>query len=132
MPLSKDQLDTWFTYHAPTEDTAPKHAAINEAFERFGRTLQSADGLSVKDQYTLVNNDTRGLAEVIDTNCPDSDDKTAAIRCVRLVRNFLNEVITNDTRKEDCVNPEPLVMGALTYLYAARFQANSAIACGGK
>lgn len=52
-----DKLQNWFTYHKPTEADIPKYLAVREAALSFAR--------------------------VIDANCPDGADKTAAIRKVR-------------------------------------------------
>jgi Xaa-Pro aminopeptidase len=58
MPLISDKdVEHWFTYHKPTEDQLPKYEAIRTAG--------------------------KALAEAIRQNCPDSADRSAAIRKVR-------------------------------------------------
>ena len=53
----KSKISNWFTYHAPNSDDIEKYSAIRE----YGKDF----------------------AHAIDANCPDSADKTAAIRKVR-------------------------------------------------
>lgn len=129
MPLSPEQLDNWFTYHAPTEETAPKYAAIRAA--EIGCALDIddaiADDCDRSIRFNRINAATRRFAEVIDANAPDSADKSAAIRCVRLARNAANEaIVADEDHAADC-----RVICAQN-LAAARWQANSAIACGGQ
>ncbi len=52
-----DKIQHWFTYHPPTEDDIPKYLAIRQS------------GL--------------GLARIIYDLCPNSADKSVAIRKVR-------------------------------------------------
>ena len=144
MPLTHDQLDNWFTYHAPTDETSVKYGAIRlaeqEAHSLFAglrsRLALAYGGINIdENQLTIddcdkVNAVTRTLAELIDANAPDSADKAAAIRCVRLARNGANEWIMSN------VSGYPLHVDSLALataeLVKARWQANSAIACGGK
>lgn len=56
-PISDDQLENWFTYHAPSSDEPAKYQAIREAGKNLARTIRD--------------------------NCPPSADTTAAIRKVR-------------------------------------------------
>lgn len=130
--MTPEQREAWFTYHTPTEETAPKYTAIREA-EFACHIAFAALGA---DDYTLtladcaeVNRVTREFAMVIDANAPDCADKDAAIRCVRLARNAANERVVS------------VVYGFPTHINAsaeasrqlvlARWQANSAIACNG-
>ena len=134
--MTPEQLDNWFTYHPPTEETAPKYAAIRAAEEAVhalfyrirSRDLPDAMPLSPA-VCDLVNAATRTFAEVIDANAPDSADKSAAIRCVRLARNGANETIMVSLRGP--FMGDPLDM-AREEIIKARWQANSAIACNGK
>lgn len=140
--LSPDQLDNWFTYHPPTEETAPKYAAIRSAEDRvqrhfaalrarlaFDGSNQGEHPLTV-DDCAGVNVLTRAFVEVIDANAPDGDDKSAAIRCVRIARNAMNEWVMSR------VAGFPLHIDsaaeATRQLVMARWQANGAIACGGR
>lgn len=141
--LSQSQLDNWFTYHAPTDETGPKYLAITsceyECRDLFTHAITHHD----------INGKLRQFAELIDQLAPDSADKTAAIRCVRIARNALNEAlmlankIDGPARNLDehgaraiATGPERAISLAVTtarqQLLMARWQANSAIACGGK
>jgi hypothetical protein len=53
----QDKLDNWFSYHAPEGDQAERYEQIRAAGKAFAEKL----------------------AEL----CPDSADRTAAIRCIR-------------------------------------------------
>lgn len=133
MPLSKETLDNHFSYHALTEETTPNYAAIRAAeFEchKLCGSMSMAEYTATAADYDTVNATLRTFAEVIDANAPDSADKAAAIRCVRLARNALNEHVAS------CLLSYPVHINMLAeasrQLVLARFQANSAIACGGK
>jgi len=52
-----DKIQNWFTYHSPTDESIPKYKAIRDA------------GLA--------------FARVINESCPDSADKSTAIRSAR-------------------------------------------------
>lgn len=129
MPVNPDH----FVYHAPTDDTAPRYAAIRAA-ERachdVAGSLTMAEYTATEADYYVVNNTLRRFAEAIDAAAPDSADKTASIRCVRLARNALNEHIAA------CIGGFPThincIAEAARQLTLARWQANSAVACGGK
>lgn len=129
MPISPEQLENWFTYHAPTSETTPKYVAIRAAELACAMDIDDAiaDDCDRKFRYDRINKATRTFAEIIDANAPDSTDKSAAIRCVRLARNAANEAITAEP--DHVADLRVLCAQNLT---AARFQANSAIACGGK
>lgn len=126
--MTPDQLDNWFTYHPPTEETAPKYKSIRAAEYRCAEDIADAGGnFTGAEAFSRINAATRTFAEVIDANAPDSADKSAAIRCVRIARNCANEaVIAEESHRGD------LLTMCAQNLTAARFQANSAIACGGK
>ncbi len=59
MPVEapKDQIENLFTYHVPTEEQ--------------------------KDSYVVIREKAMEFARVIDENCPESPDRTAAIRYLR-------------------------------------------------
>jgi len=148
--LTTEQIGNWFTYHAPTEETAPKYAEIRAAEigmadvlatlhanvnDRFGVGTMEKVSLAF---YGRVNLEASGMVRVIDANAPDCADKTAAIRCVRLVRNAANEVTAalvacqerGDLYSLDWF--EAVLTIARAELFKARWQACSAIACGGR
>jgi len=132
--MTEEQLDHWFTYHPPTDETSPKYAAIAAA--------EIALALIFRDQTHLVDAGEspnfqeityaiRGYADVINRDAPDSADKTAAIRCVRLGRMAANEclVAIKDCRKMAAIELSKLAQAEWT---KARWQACAAIACEGK
>jgi hypothetical protein len=134
--LTTEQLDNWFTYHPPTEEQAPKYAHIRNIEEVFRKTLLFNAIPAAKTPlaaYSMINDAARNLAYAIDANAPDCADKDAAIRCVRIARNAANEAIATmngDGVMEEMINA--CIQVAIENAMAARWQANSAIACGGK
>lgn len=135
--MTEEQRHAWFTYHAPTPETAPKYAAIRDAEIAFilnvTQTVYEV-GPDVAQVYREINRSARQMAEVIDGNAPDSADKTAAIRCVRLARNLFNEWATQRTMPKERQSWQDITIlftHAELELLKARMQANSAIACGG-
>lgn len=187
MPLTPDQLDNWTTHHPPTEETAPKYAAIRAAEARLhdaifgevwrlrevhghehearslydtwkdqpgwvpwvegGNSVRQTDARRAVGGYHsppeltpntgVVNLAAREFMVAIDTHAPDSADKTAAIRCVRLARNAANEALYAVPREKSTpiyawVTVDTMKAEAHRQIVLARFQACSAIACGGK
>lgn len=126
--MTPEQAETWFTYHAPTDETAPKYGAIREAEQAAAAAVRLGTDPNCPEPthvcYGNVNAACRAFAVVIDAHCPDGYDKDAAIRAVRLARNAANEAIAIG-------DPGRLCAIALTKLQEARWQANGAIACGG-
>jgi len=57
MPITPQELDDWFTYHAPKGNQP--------------------------ERYVLIRDTARALADVIVNNTPSSADQTAAIRKLR-------------------------------------------------
>lgn len=128
-----DQLDNWFTYHPPTDETAPKYAAIRAAEAACFAVFDAAWSGSMDNRaYGPVNEACRAFAVAIDENCPDSADKSAAIRCVRLARNAANEELAFLIQSGGSGGNPALETQANDNLRAARWQANAAIACGGR
>ena len=146
-------FDTRFKYQPPTDEQKPKYAAItakerdiiNNVFAPLRSTREAPPATFFDD----VNRALREFAELIDQHCPESADKTAAIRCVCLARNAANEgavllkrwtaaVIEAERQSESRVSDEGgnalseaqwCHEMALRELRKARYQANSAIAC---
>jgi hypothetical protein len=155
MGLTTEQLDNWFTYHEPRNETEVEaFKAIGTAFKlaleesvsatnngvylranelgiKPGTPLHSKDFQSVFNQ---VNTALRNFVEVIDAHCPDSADKSAAIRCVRLARNAANEGIVMHMKRlqELPRHEEDWAVWLTQQLTHARWQASAAIACRGK
>jgi len=152
---TEEQLDHWFTYHPPTEDAGPKYAAIGRAtatcvslvLEQF----QKAQGVDdLQPIFREITGACHGLAHVINTMAPESADKAAAIRCVRLARMAANETVLTLSKipplphghmRGDLSEEQAQVLADRATdivrifdaeMLKARWQANSAIACGGK
>lgn len=145
--ISKEQLNKWFTHHPPTPETAPKYAAIREAESVAARPLVAILNGGTLATYDAVNTSCRAFVEAVDANAPGGDDKAAAIRCVRLARNAANEALAlhatenaghplagarppESDWQQPSYNVIMLVREAEAELRRARWQANSAIACG--
>lgn len=144
MPLTTETLDLWFTYHPPTEETRRLYAAIRDAEEVMHTTMLYVVGTARRHEGAMgdvlgllfgqVNAAARAFAVAIDTAAPESADKTAALRCVRLARNAANEAIVS-ARAEQSGSPvrvwassQTLLNIAHAEIVKARWQANSAIA----
>jgi hypothetical protein len=68
-PYSSEEIVAeFFKYHAPTERTIPKYAAINQVAKNF--------------------------AEVVLANCPPGTDRTTAIYSIRTARMIANAAIS--------------------------------------
>ncbi|NDE81318.1 MAG: hypothetical protein EB037_10450 [Actinobacteria bacterium] len=132
MPMTRAQRDNWFTYHFPTTETEPKHKAILEKERSVRLSIAQAfhDGLVGAALYQLISNGCEAFAVLIDGLAPDSADKSAAIRCVRLAYDAYNEAATPVDGAAN-KNQTWLIGIAEAELVKARWQANSAIACGG-
>ena len=175
--MTQEQLDNWFTYHAPVDDeqlaevaynswrdqpgwvpwvvggnsdkqdqarretrghgTAPKYAAIRAAENNviLDVTATSYEGVTVVVLHDRINAACKHFAQVINSLAPDSDDKKAAIRCVRLARNLFNEWAAESskpTSERHWTDPRSLFVAAELELCKARMQANSAVALDGK
>lgn len=134
--LTTEQIDNWFTYHAPTEEQAPKYAEIKRAERVFRDTLLTfviPNAGNPGECFAEITHAARCLVQAIDYNAPDCADKMAAIRCVRLARNAANEAVmtlNGDGVLEEMVSL--LIQTALQEALKARWQACSAIACGGR
>jgi len=129
-------LDAQFTYHAPTPEQAPKYAAIRQAeqvvadiIDGFDAEHPHANDIGGTKFYSAVNEATHGFAKAVLEHCPPSADASASIRCIRLVRNALNEFLAMQARG---VYAGRVLAIAGDELYKARWSASSAIALEGK
>lgn len=132
---TKEQFDNWFSYHGPDAETAPHYAAVRAAeAEAHGLTLKLAMSTTIFTPALCeeVSAATRAFAEVVDREAPDCADKAAAIRCIRLARNAMNEVIMVHAPDSGDHFLFQGLQRAREQLQQARWQANSAIACRGK
>jgi hypothetical protein len=135
--LSYWDRENLFVYHPPTAETQPKYDAIRAAEQRclvFAHHLWNGTPTM---GYEDVNRCCRAFAETIDLNAPDSADKSAAIRNVRLARNAMNEYIaTKGTYVIPAGIPQELRLDTTHFLadtcmrelFQARFQACAAVA----
>jgi hypothetical protein len=123
--ITAETLDNWFTYHPPTDETKPKYAVIADAYQA------ALDAFHDQPTFESVTTAARKFVEAIIAVCPPSADATAAIRCVRLARNAKNDHLCQRGGKE--YDPR-LDFGQIAreQLLFARYQANAAIACGGR
>lgn len=118
-----------FTYHPPTDETAPKYAAIREAADRCIEVIAG----NAEHSYDVINTVTRAFAEAIMEHAPRCADRTAAIRNVRLARMVANEVasyVQQGRRMPDVIQDAMADKFSLTIL-EARWWACSAIALDG-
>lgn len=134
--MTDAQRAAWFTYHAPTDETAPRYAAIRAAENAvlLDITQTIYENVETSVLYDQINRSTRRFAEVIDEQAPDCADKDAAIRCVRLARNLFNEYAAQAAfpkAQQSWGDARALFGAAELELTRARMQASGAIACGG-
>jgi len=139
-------LDTLFTYHAPTAEQAPKYLAIRQAETEARDVIATIHANLIGHYiekvtpatYASVNDACKQFARAVCDNCPGSADTSAAVRCIRLARNAMNEVIAGHLANEergDIFDVDYLkhILGmAGDELLKARWQASSAIALEGK
>lgn len=151
MMLTSAQIDDLFTYVPPDEKRAAAHGAINAAAGEVSNTL-----VFITDQlleitggshwrgnpafspqafsplFGILTESCKQFAIIANQNCPPSADLAASIRCIRLVRNAMNELIcrARAARGYPLVNIEDdnLLRIARDELCKARWQANAAIA----
>jgi hypothetical protein len=142
-----EQLDLLFTYHPPTDETAPKYAAITSAEEHLHDAIFNAL-FKVREQhntnppayvidYDSVNAAARSFYEAIDANCPPSADKSAAFRCVILAKMCANRGLLNAAREIDTPIHRWNAADNMAHLaheqaILAGLQAAKSIACGGR
>lgn len=126
--MTSEQRDNWFRFHAPTEETKAKHIAIRAAELRAAMDIDDALGnFTGAEAFARINAACLAFAEVIDAEAPDSADKSAAIRCVRLARNAANEAVVGDEGRA-----ADMRVICAQELLKARWLAGSAVACGGR
>ncbi len=121
-----EELDAWFTYHAPTATTAPLFERVNAAWLE---ALNTCLGRRDPPTFDTINAACRAFVVAIDESAPPCADTSAALRCVRLARNAANEKITGRGRQPWDQELARIVEAELA---KARWQANAAIAIGVK
>ena len=132
MPIIKANLDHWFTYHPPTDDTGPKYATILAAEQECQALVHRIAGgaISGVSGFAEVTTTVRAFADLCLDLVPGSADLSAAIRCIRLARNACNECLALSERNESY--SIWLIDIARAEFTKARWQANAAIACEGR
>ena len=134
------QLNAWFVYHAPTDDTKPRYEAIRKkeedahvvvthalngvVWDDAEKELRPAKGLP--ERFAEINRICKELAQTIEQHAPGCADTTVAVRAVRLAKMYANEAVVLGQ-----VTGDAAVVQAHEQLRQARFWANAAIACGG-
>jgi len=133
-------LAHWFTFVPPsTPEEAAKHVAIRDAETVCAEAV--ANAITAGD-FPAVTAATFAFATVINEQCPESADKTAAIRCVRIARMAANEAVLQSrkiaTAKTERQAGDLATLAnqcgglALQHLTLARYQASASIALGGR
>lgn len=133
-------LAHWFTFTPPASAAdKDRHVAIRDAETVCATAISEA--ITVGD-FPAITTATFAFATVINEQAPESADKTAAIRCVRIARMAANEAVlqarkigTSKTEGQaaDYIQAANQCGGlALQHLTLARYQASSAIALDGR
>lgn len=142
--ITQADLDRWFTYHPPTADVVEHYKAIRMGEVACNKVVDSLirayrehpEAASLPEQrsrsHTGVNVVLRAFASTVLEHAPDSADRTASIRAIRLARNALNEAIAADFSYPDGDAARSFMFERATVaLLDARWQACAAVACGG-
>jgi hypothetical protein len=135
MSATREKFEAWFADLGKlTPDQERAQAAVSKAHADADDLLSRLAKLDpvLTCDVDAVNGALFALALAIETNAPESADKSAAIRCVRLARMAALEFIS--ARQADpAEKPRTgLTTMALWEIDKARWQANSAIALDGK
>lgn len=147
--MTEEQLDHWFSYHPPTEETKPRLIAVEQAFrdsqkgmrEALAKLVGSTSQEAMVEVHRSLATSLRHLAGVINEQAPDCADKDAAIRCLRLARTAGNEAVVITGQATSASGEEAdrgfeyaERLGAImdAECLKARWQAFAAIACGGR
>jgi hypothetical protein len=128
---TQEQIDHWFGFHPPTEVTKPIFDALDAAAEVCRLSVQDATFPSAEvpkaARFAAVAVSVQTFAQAINKAAPESADKTAAIRCLRLARMAANRAINAKGAAGDRV-----ALRALDEIDGAHWNASAAVACGGK
>lgn len=134
-PISLDEL---FTYHPPDEEQREKYHKLLLAFT----AVLEAGKAAMKEAATpdapaeeLAKGFTascKAYAELINEFCPPSADRTAAIRCLRLARNAVNDVLFGMKQFPHGLSQFPFHVIFETELIRCRYQSNASIALAGR
>ena len=116
--MTRKTAEELFTYRAPDSVTKHRHDAINHAAASLKTIIDAVAFEPIG--FDEVNACCTALYSAIEENCPPSPDMSAALRCVRLCRNGLNDFIVN--RDMRCIE------FAHQQLLSARYNANGGVA----
>jgi len=133
-------LAHWFTFTPPVNEAdKDRHVKIRDAETVCAEAVSNA--ITAGD-FPAITTATFAFATVINEQAPESADKTAAIRCVRIARMAANEAVlqsrkiaTAKTERQagDLATVANQCGGlALQHLTLARYQASASIALGGR
>ncbi len=137
-PKPQFDFDELFTYHPPTEEQAPKYQQLQLGFLAVleaGKVVlkgQRGDERAPQADFEAFTRSVRAYAELIAELCPSSADRTAAIRCLRLARNAMNDVLCGNRNHPHGLDPDPFSAIFEQELIKARYQANASIALNGR
>ncbi|RMG57342.1 MAG: hypothetical protein D6722_25045 [Bacteroidetes bacterium] len=119
--MTKAEVERLFTDIPPNAETAPKYARIKAAEHKLKLQLTEILRGTGPDLLARTTESTRAFAYVLVEESPSSPDLSAAIRCVRLARELVNEGVATGHLHEVT---EP----AFLQVTLARMQACAAIA----
>lgn len=127
-----------FVYHPPTEEQVPKYQKLNLAF---GAVMSSGREIirnrpkerAEQERFDGFSKTCEAYHDLIVELCPESADRTAAIRCLRLARNAINDILCGTERDfPHGLSQHPFSLVFETELVKCRYQANASIALEGK
>lgn len=122
-----------FIYHPPTDEQkvlyarlAKAHADTTDGLLRVLSIAEGSEGPVTQKHYEEFTNTCENYYNVIMEVCPASADRTAAIRCLRLARNAVNDVLRLSGDRSAYFSLAGIE------LIKCRYQANASIALEGK
>jgi hypothetical protein len=127
-------LAHWFTFTPPVNEADKnRHVKIRDAETVCAEAVSNA--ITAGD-FPAITTATFAFATVINEQAPESADKTAAIRCVRIARMAANEAVLYGRKIGEAFDYATAANQcgglALQHLTLARYQASASIALGGK
>lgn len=133
--IPQETIDHWFTYHEHAGECEQKRQRVREAEIACGKALlgvflkleaEGTERIDFQKLFDQTNAATKLFSETINETVPDSADKAAAIRCVRLARLAANEGIL-EALEGRRVSARCFVDLASDELVKARWQAIAAL-----
>lgn len=102
-----------FAWHPPTDEQRPKYQQLQIGFmavvERAKASFAEAT-YGVRADQDVFDNFTKTVtayAELIEELCPPSADRTAALRCLRLAHNAVNDILCGAKHWPNGLSQEP-------------------------